>query len=105
MRRGWGLVRRLLWFTPESMPKLSHLVPIILISTTMALSQTIGERFPGPGNLRFIPEKIGRPLAARDLSKDIKQQFLTITTSKVSEPRFRLDVDPAPASTTGLGSR
>jgi hypothetical protein len=78
---------------------------IILISTTMALSQTISERFPGPGNLRFIPEKIGRPLAARDLVKDIKQQFLTITTSKASDPRFRLDIDPAPASTTGLGSR
>ena len=28
MRRGWGLVRRLLWFTPEFMPKLSHLVPL-----------------------------------------------------------------------------
>src|ERR1700730_8816905 len=45
---------------------------IILISTTMALSQSISERFPGPGNLRFIPEKIGRPLAATDLVKDIK---------------------------------
>ena len=78
---------------------------IILISTTLALSQTISERFPGPGKLRFIPEKIGRPLAARDLAKDIKQQFLTITTSKASDPRLRLDIDPAPASTTGLGSR
>ena len=78
---------------------------IILISTTMALSQTISERFPGPGNLRFIPEKIGRPLAARDLAKDIKQQFLTVTTSKASDPRSRLDIDSAPATTTGLGSR
>ena len=78
---------------------------IILISTTMALSQSISERFPGPGNLRFIPEKIGHPLAARDLVKDIKQQFLTATISKESDPRFRLDIDPAPASTTGLGSR
>jgi hypothetical protein len=75
---------------------------VILISTTMALSQTIGERFPGPGNLRFIPEKIGRPLVARDLAEDIKQQFLTVTTSKASDPRSRLDIDPA--STTGLGS-
>jgi len=78
---------------------------IILISTTMALSQTISERFPGPGKLRFIPEKLGRPLAARDLVTDIKQQFLTITISKASDPRSRLDIDPAPASTTGLGSR
>ena len=78
---------------------------IILISTTIALSQTIGERFPGPGNQRFIPEKIGHPLAARDLVEDIKQQFLTVTTSRASDPRSRLDIDPAPASTTGLGSR
>jgi hypothetical protein len=78
---------------------------IILISTTMALSQTISERFPGPGNRRLIPEKIGHPLAARDLVADIKQQFLTVTTSKASDPRSRLGIDPAPASTTGLGSR
>jgi hypothetical protein len=78
---------------------------IILISTTMALSQTIGDQFPGPGNQRFIPEKIGRPLAARDMVQDIKQQFLTVTTSKASDTRSRLDIDPAPASTTGLGSR
>ena len=78
---------------------------IVLLSTTMALSQTIGERFPGPSNLRFIPEKLGRPLTARDLVEDIKQQFLTVTTSKESDPRSRLDIDPAPASTTGLGSR
>jgi hypothetical protein len=78
---------------------------IILISTTVALSQTIVERFPGPGNQRFIPEKIGRPLAARDLVEDIKQQFLTVTTSKTSGHRSRLDIDSAPATTTGLGSR
>jgi hypothetical protein len=72
---------------------------IILISTTMALSQTIGERFPGLGSQRFIPEKIGHPLAARDLVEDIKQQFLTVTISKESRPPF------SPASTTGLGSR
>jgi hypothetical protein len=81
------------------------LAAIILISTTMALSQTIGERFPGPGNLRFIPEKVGRPLATRDLVEDIKQQFLTVTISKASDTRSRLDIDPAPASTTGFGSR
>jgi hypothetical protein len=78
---------------------------IILISTAMAFSQTIGERFPGPANLRFIPEKIGRPLAARDLVADINQQFLTVTISKASDPRSRQDINPAPASTTGLGSR
>jgi hypothetical protein len=78
---------------------------IILISTAMALSQTMRERFPRTGNLRFIPEKIGRPLAARDLAEDIKQQFLTEKTSRTSDPRSRLEIDPAPASTTGLGSR
>ena len=78
---------------------------IILISTTMTLSQTMRERFPGIGNLRFIPEKIGRPLAARDLAEDIKQQFLTVTTSRASDPRSRPDIDPSPASTTGRGSR
>jgi hypothetical protein len=78
---------------------------IILISTTMALSQTISERFPRPDNRRSIPEKIGRPLAAKDLAKDIKQQLLTVTISKASDTRSRLGVDPAPASTTGFGSR
>ena len=78
---------------------------IILISTTVVLSQTIVERFPGPGNQRFISEKIGRPQAARDLVEDIKQQFLTVTTSRASDPRSRLDIDSAPATTTGLGSR
>ena len=78
---------------------------IILISTTMALSQTISERFPGPGNQRFIPEKIGRPLAARDLVEDIKQQLLTVTISRAGDPRSFLGIDPSPASTTGLGFR